>query len=107
MPNFYWDVHPAVGHSYEAWLADTIAPGYAATGGNGSLIPALTPAFTGRDSAVRLNGWPHSGQAPARHFGWPQQFPGWSMVATRGRHVLPQGALSRAQGGPFSLKLSG
>ena len=31
MPNFFWDVHPAVGHSYEAWLADTIAPGYAAT----------------------------------------------------------------------------
>ena len=29
------DVHPAAGRSYEAWLAGTIAPGYAATGGNG------------------------------------------------------------------------
>ena len=33
--SFFWDVHPAAGHSYEAWLADTITPGYAATGRNG------------------------------------------------------------------------
>jgi hypothetical protein len=74
---------------------------------SGFSIPALTPAVTGRDPAVRLNGWPHSGQARARHFGWPQQFPSRGMAATQGRHVLPQAAMSRAQGGPFSLKLSG
>ena len=75
--------------------------------GMGSLRPALTPAVTGRDPSVRLNRWPHSGQATARHFGWPQQFPSWGMMATQGRPLLPQGTLSRAQGGPFSLKLSG
>ena len=35
MPNFFLDVHPAADHHYRAWLAGTIAPGYAATGGNG------------------------------------------------------------------------